>query len=389
MLADEKLGDPARTDELFPPYDPIDAGDHPERRGRAGGACATEAAATAAPASDPARPPPQVRTGDARRRDAAWRDVADRRAADPRDCRPRRGRTGLAGDHERRLERLGRRPVDRTTTETALLANDPHLGIGMPSVWFIERPPLPDRSAQTCPCDVAGVTFPGVPGVVLGHNARIAWGATNVDPDVEDLFVEYSRPGATPTATSSAERVDPVRGPARDDQGRRRGADVELDVRATRHGADPQRRRHAPQGRAAPRPPLDGDRRTSTGRSRRSSTSRPPRTSTSSRPRSRPTARPSQNFVYADVDGHIGYVLPGRIPIRADGADQGDRAAIGQRRQARMGRLRSRPTSSRPSSTRRAVRSSSANNAAVDAGVPVLRRAASGTRAIAPRGSRR
>ena len=93
---------------------------------------------------------------------------------------------GIAGDHQVGSNDFVVGP-SKTTTKTALLANDPHLGIGMPSVWYING--LRCRVvSKTCPWDVAGVTFPGVPGVVLGHNASIAWGATNVDPDVQDLF---------------------------------------------------------------------------------------------------------------------------------------------------------------------------------------------------------
>ena len=67
----------------------------------------------------------------------------------------------------------------------------------MPSIWFINGLHCATVD-DACPYDVAGVSFPGVPGVVLGHNARIAWGATNVDPDVQDLVIETIDP-ADPT----------------------------------------------------------------------------------------------------------------------------------------------------------------------------------------------
>jgi len=85
--------------------------------------------------------------------------------------------------------------VDGTLSATGkpLLANDPHLGYGMPSVWIMNG--LHCRTVgPACPWDVAGVSFPGAPAVILGHNARIAWGATNVGPDTQDLFLEAPDP---------------------------------------------------------------------------------------------------------------------------------------------------------------------------------------------------
>ena len=232
---------------------------------------------------------------------------------------------GIAGDHQVGSNDWVVGP-SKTTTKTALLANDPHLGIGMPSVWYING--LRCRViSKTCPWDVAGVTFPGVPGVVLGHNASIAWGATNVDPDVQDLFAIQPDPKDADAYLVGDESV-PYAGPARDDQGRRRRAGRDGRPDHPRR-ADPQRRRHPPEGRPAARPPLDGARTTSTGPSTRSSTSTRRRPSTQFHAAFRTYGAPSQNFVYADVKGHIGYVLPGRIPIRADASDRGDRIRSG------------------------------------------------------------
>ena len=71
-----------------------------------------------------------------------------------------------------------------TTTGKPILANDPHLSPTMPGIWY--------QMGLHCTCElnVAGFTFSGVPGVVIGHNARIAWGFTNLDPDVTDLYLE-------------------------------------------------------------------------------------------------------------------------------------------------------------------------------------------------------
>lgn len=71
----------------------------------------------------------------------------------------------------------------RTADGKPILANDPHLAPTAPGIWYMTHLKTPSMR-------VAGVTFPGVPGIVLGHNEYIAWGATNVGPDVQDLFVE-------------------------------------------------------------------------------------------------------------------------------------------------------------------------------------------------------
>ncbi len=81
----------------------------------------------------------------------------------------------------------------KTTTGKPILANDQHLDIGMPSVWYEVGLHCTPKS-DACPYDVAGVTFPGAPGVIEGHNDRIAWSPTNCYPDVQDLFVEEINP---------------------------------------------------------------------------------------------------------------------------------------------------------------------------------------------------
>jgi len=76
-----------------------------------------------------------------------------------------------------------------TPTGSPFLMNDPHLSSQMPSIWY--QVGLHCRTVnETCPYDVVGFSFAGVPGVVIGHNADIAWGFTNVGPDVQDLYIE-------------------------------------------------------------------------------------------------------------------------------------------------------------------------------------------------------
>ena len=79
----------------------------------------------------------------------------------------------------------------RSTTGHAILANDPHLGFSLPCVWYQAHLRAPGF-------DVAGVTLPGLPLVVIGRNRNIAWGLTNVMQDAADFFVEklnQDRPG--------------------------------------------------------------------------------------------------------------------------------------------------------------------------------------------------
>jgi penicillin amidase len=79
----------------------------------------------------------------------------------------------------------------KTTTGKPLLANDPHLGIREPDIWY--------QVALRGPgVDVAGFSFPGVPGVIIGHNENIAWGVTNVEADDTDLYLEQLDPTGHP-----------------------------------------------------------------------------------------------------------------------------------------------------------------------------------------------
>ena len=115
----------------------------------------------------------------------------------------------------------------KTESGKPLLANDPHLGLTTPSIWYLTR--LHNRSNGS---NTVGVSFPGAPGIVLGRNDRIAWGFTNTAPDVMDLFIEklvddgkYLTPDG-PADFSVREEVIKVRG----------GDDLVLSVRETRHG---------------------------------------------------------------------------------------------------------------------------------------------------------
>jgi penicillin amidase len=311
MLADEHLGDPALTDQLFPPYSdsmPVIA---PSGATAASGpAAAPEHGFASIGRASPAQA-------------AGWRDLAALGGA-IMNLAGLDGGAGIAGDHQ-----VGSNnwvvSAELSQTGSPLLANDPHLGISMPSVWFMNGLHCRTVSAD-CPYDVTGVTFPGVPGVVLGHNAQIAWGATNADPDVQDLFVETADPDEPENYLFAGEsipfatRTETIRVA--------NGADVELLVRETRHG-----------------PILnDVDERLANASLlalRWTATAEVDHTFEAFyrlmtavnfdefKAALAGYGAPSQNFLYADRDGHIGYVLPGTIPIREDGADRGARPRSG------------------------------------------------------------
>ncbi|MEQ1642762.1 MAG: penicillin acylase family protein [Pyrinomonadaceae bacterium] len=95
----------------------------------------------------------------------------------------------------------------RTVDGKAILANDPHLAPTAPGIWYLSHLSTPTLR-------VSGVTVPGVPGIILGHNADFAWGATNVGPDVQDLYFEtfnekgeYKTPGGWASAVKRTETI--------------------------------------------------------------------------------------------------------------------------------------------------------------------------------------
>ncbi|HEY6013566.1 MAG TPA: penicillin acylase family protein, partial [Candidatus Limnocylindrales bacterium] len=254
---------------------------------------------------------------------AAWRSVAGLgRAA--LAVAGLDGGAGLASDHGIGSNDWVLAP-SLSVTGGALLANDPHLGISMPSVWYVNG--LHCRVVDAaCPYDVAGVSFPGVPGVVLGHNARIAWGATNVDPDVQDLVIEAVDP-ANPADYLHEGRSIPfeVRHETIKVKG---GASVDLEVRSTIHGPI----LNGVEDKLADAPPmalrwtaaLDTDHTIEAILGLNTAADFDQFRQSLSM-----YGAPSQNFVYADVDGHIGYQLPGDIPIRSDPLDHGARPVRG------------------------------------------------------------
>jgi penicillin amidase len=212
-----------------------------------------------------------------------------------------------------------------TSTGLPLLADDTHLGVQMPSIWYEVGLHCEPKSAE-CTYNVVGFSFPSAPGVVIGHNENIAWGVTNLGPDVQDLYIERLNPQNPNQYEVKGQWVDfeivhetlIVAG----------GEPVELTVRYTRHGpviSDtyggledfstkagidlPEEYVIAlrwsalePSGTFPAIWKLDlaenyEEFRDATGY----------------------FDVPAQNFIFADVEGNIAYQTPGRIPIRAGG----------------------------------------------------------------------
>ena len=195
---------------------------------------------------------------------------------------------------------------DHTATGMPLLANDPHLGIQMPSIWY-------EVGLHAPGWNVAGFSFAGVPGVIIGHNEHIAWGFTNVGPDVQDLYIEKINP-SNPLQyefmgewqdMDVIEEVIKING----------AEDVVLEVRLTQHGPIINE-------------VIDGQ---SDVLAMKWTAQEPTRVFLSItllnqaenyddfREALRFFDVPAQNVVYADVEGNIAYQMPGRIPIRQNG----------------------------------------------------------------------
>ncbi len=189
-----------------------------------------------------------------------------------------------------------------TVTGKPLLCDDMHLGHQMPNLWY-------EAHLRSGTLDVAGVTLPGMPFVIVGHNQRIAWGFTNVGPTVTDVYIEnFNAQGAyqTPNGWVQPEHrmeIIHVKGKP----------DVSVDVKTTRHG--PIVTELVP-GETRPLAlrwtlydnlhiPLFDINTAQNWQDFRRAFSQ--------------FDAPGQNVVYADVDGNIGYQATGKVPIRAAG----------------------------------------------------------------------
>ena len=284
-IAYGRVGDVALVNTLYPPYPadthlPIVPGDGPAGASLAGAlraqgdvAAADAAAATAPVTADPAAAADTLRAVRAGRSALESAQAALDAVPDLLGSGDGVGSNSwvVSGAH--------------TESGRPLLANDPHLSPGMPSIWYqvgLHCTQVDDA----CPFEVAGFSFSGLPGVVIGHNADIAWGMTNLGPDVSDFFLEdvaedtYLRDG----------QQEADRDPRGDDPGRgrqRRAADGALH----RPRTDRLRRPGHPRrgGRAGAHP------RTGTVQPRRGTRSRcpgPPSRPGGPQTRSSPSTRP-------------------------------------------------------------------------------------------------
>ncbi|MGP3983754.1 penicillin acylase family protein [Streptomyces sp. KR80] len=214
-----------------------------------------------------------------------------------------------------------------TATGKPLLANDPHLAPQMPSLWY--QMGLHCRNVGTsCRFDVSGYTFSGMPGVVIGHNQDVAWGFTNLGADVSDLYLEkvtsssYVSDGRQVPFKTRKETIKVADRPPR-----------EITVRSTGNGPIVSDRNDelGKVGEEAPVRDAAPDRGNGYAVSLRWAALSPGKTMdglfglnaakdwNGFRKAARDFAAPSQNLLYADTRGNIGYQAPGRIPVRGKG----------------------------------------------------------------------
>ncbi|MDB5761760.1 MAG: penicillin acylase family protein [Herminiimonas sp.] len=197
-------------------------------------------------------------------------------------------------------------------TGKPLLANDPHLGLSAPALWYFAHMSAPGLN-------VIGATLPGIPGIVLGRNDRIAWGFTNTAPDVQDLYIERINPAdSTQYQTPDGWADFKLRTEVIKVKGR---PDVVIDVRETRHGpvitgalpiidrAPVDAKKYVISFAWTALRPDDLTVQAGIGLNRAKNWQE-------FLEAAKDFGSPQQNMVYADVDGNIGFIAPARVPIR-------------------------------------------------------------------------
>jgi penicillin amidase len=216
---------------------------------------------------------------------------------------------------------------ERTASGMPILANDPHLGVQMPSIWYEVGLHCRERTPD-CRLNIVGFSFAGAPGVIIGHNERIAWGFTNVEPDVQDLYIEKINPQNPNQYQVKGEWVDMD---LVQETIQVAGAEpVEVTARYTRHGpliSDTYEVEFIQELGGSPalggvQPYALALRWTALDNSRTFPAIWQMNLAQNwdeFRAAVRLFDVPSQNMVYADVEGNIGYQTPGRIPLRASG----------------------------------------------------------------------
>ena len=208
----------------------------------------------------------------------------------------------------------------RTATGRPILANDPHLVLEMPSVWW-------EVHITSDTLNVAGVSIPGIPFVIIGHNARVAWGLTNVGADVQDYFVEEL--DASRRRYRSGDAWLPLEVRRHQIRVRGRSEPIDIEVRSTPRGPvlSPAGWRDAQPGE-----PSQNDELGDTALAFKWDAILVGESAAAFDALARAQgwddfvaavrrfAAPSQSFVYADVDGNIGYAMSGLLPVR-NGSD--------------------------------------------------------------------
>jgi penicillin G amidase len=209
-----------------------------------------------------------------------------------------------------------------TTTGFPILCNDPHLGQAAPSIWY-------ECHLAAGDINVIGASFPGSPGVVIGHNQHIAWGITNAVSDVQDLYVEKFNP-QNPHQYEYQGRWEEARVVREEIKIRGSSAPLVEEVRITRHGpiltSLPLANKNNLTGQnganAAPAELPLALRWTGLEQCHVISAVQKMNQATNweeFRDALRDWDVPPQNLIYADREGNIGYVMAGAIPLRARG----------------------------------------------------------------------
>ena len=225
--------------------------------------------------------------------------------------------------------------VDGTLTDTGLplLANDPHLSVQLPAIWYENGLHCFPKN-RDCQLDTVGFSFAGSPYVIIGYNSDIAWGLTNMGPDVQDLFIEKINPGNENQYQVDDEWIDMQRTTEIIEVA---GSDpIVIEVRETHHGPIVSDRSFpinlsSEEGESTFREEARIDLPDNFAVSLSWSALIPGETFVGIRDfnyasnweefreATKKFDVPAQNLLYADRDGNIGYQSPGKLPIRRDG----------------------------------------------------------------------
>ena len=222
---------------------------------------------------------------------------------------------------------------EHTESGLPLLANDPHLSVQLPAIWYENGLHCYPKN-RDCELDVVGFSFAGSPYIVIGHNSHIAWGFTNMGPDVQDLFIEKINPSNPNQYEVDGEwrdmdRITEIIEVAGSEP-------IVIEVRSTHHGPIVSDRSYPVNlNPEEDQVSFADEARIELPENFSVSLSWPALIPGNTfvgirdfnyaknweefRDASRLFDVPAQNLLYADVDGNIAYQSPGKLPIRAEG----------------------------------------------------------------------